>query len=234
MTRVALFRARDAAARTAIQLRRLGFGAASAPVVEIVARPFSLRRTHYDAIVATSANAFLTNARLDMTARLYVVGARTARAAGARGWRIAAPPAADAQRLIETLMREIAPGAHALYLAGRDRNVAVEDALGAVASLETIEAYAAEARAVWRASEARAVAACSVALHYSARSAGLAARLAEDAGILTQFVAMRHVCLSRAAAAPLIAIGAGAIFFAPTPDEHSLLAALRQADAVFP
>ena len=218
-TRVALFRAPDAAAVTAVRLRRHGFAAVCAPVIETVPRPFLLKRTHYDAIVATSANAFLADAPLKRTARLYVVGARTARAAEARGWRLAAPPAPDAQRLVETLTREIAPGAHALYLAGRDRKATLEDALGAVASLETVEAYAAEARAAWRPTEIRAVAACSAALHYSPRSAALATRLAEAAGILTGFAAMWHVCLSPAAAAPLEAIGAGAILVAATPDE---------------
>ena len=233
-TRVALFRARDHAAVTAARLRRLGFAAVSAPVIETVARPFSPKRTNYDAIIATSANAFLADAPLERTARIYVVGERTARAAEARGWRLAAPPAPNAQQLLETLIRDIAPGAHALYLAGRDRKAMLENGLGAVASLETVEAYAAEACAAWRPAEIRALAACSAALHYSPRSAALAARQAEAAGILTSFAAMRHVCLSPAEAAPLGTIGAHAIFVAAMPDEPALFDALRQAVAVFP
>ncbi|MBV9287824.1 MAG: uroporphyrinogen-III synthase [Hyphomicrobiales bacterium] len=233
-TGIALFRAPAAAAVTAGRLRRLGFAVVSAPVIETVARPFSPKRTSYDAIVATSANAFLADAAVERNARVYVVGARTARAAEARGWRLAAPPAPDAQQLVATLMRDITPGAHTLYLAGRDRKAMLEDALGAVASLETVEAYAAEARAAWRAAETRDVAACSAALHYSSRSAALAARLAEAAGILTSFADMRHVCLSPAAAAPLGTIGAQAIFIAATPDEPALFDALRQAMAIFP
>jgi len=231
-TSVALFRPREAAAASAARLRRLGFAVVQAPALEIVVRPFSLKRTDYDAIVATSANAFLTDPPVSRTARLYVVGSRTARAAEDRGWRLAAPPAPDAERLIETLKREIRPGGHALYLAGRDRKPTLEAALGALASLETVEAYAAEARGEWRRTEARAVARCSVALHYSPRSAALALRLAEAAGILTTFVGMRHVCLSDETAAPLRAIGAPAVFVAPAPEERALFAALRQAEPV--
>ena len=233
-TRVAVFRPRAAAAGTASRLRRLGVTAVCAPVIETVARPFSPKRTQYDAIVATSASAFLSDAPLERTARLYVVGARTARVAEARGWRLAAPPAGEARQLVETLTRELPPGAHALYLAGRDRKATLEDELGAVASLETVETYAAEARAAWSAVEIRAVAGCFAALHYSSRSAALAARLAEAGGILTSFAAMRHVCLSPAVAAPLATIGAGAIFVAAKPDEPALFAALRQAAASFP
>ena len=232
--RVALFRAQDAAAVTAGRLSQLGFSAICAPVIETVARPFSPKRTDYDAIVATSANAFVADAPVERSARVYVVGARTARAAEARGWRLAAPPAREVQQLVQTLMRDIAPGAHALYIAGRDRKARLEDELGAVASLETVEAYAAEARAAWRPAEIREIAASSAALHYSPRSAALAARLAEAAGILTSFAAMRHVCLSSAAAAPLGTVGAQAIFIAATPDEPALFDALRQAMVIFP
>lgn len=231
-TRVGLFRPRETAATSAARLRRLGFAVVCAPALEIVARPFSPERTDYDAIVATSANAFLTDAPISRTARLYVVGARTARAAEDRGWRLAAPPAPHAERLIDTLRREIPPGAHALYLAGRDRKPTLEAALGALASLETVEAYAAVARGEWRRAEVRAVARCSAALHYSSRSAALALRLAEASGILTTFAGMRHVCLSDETAAPLRAIGAPAVFVALTPDEPALFAALRQAEPV--
>ena len=116
-------------------------------------------------------------ARTDEAASpLYVVGARTARAAEARGWRLAAPPAPDAARLAETLRRELPPGASVLYLAGRDRKPALEAALGGFCALEVAEAYVAEARASWRPPEIRALASCAAALHYSRRSAVLAAQ----------------------------------------------------------
>ena len=100
----------------------------------------------YDAVVASSAKAFVGEARLEEAPPVYAVGARTARAAEARGWRLAAPPAPDAARLIETLRRELPPGARVLYLAGRDRKPTLEAALVGFCALEVAETYAAEAR----------------------------------------------------------------------------------------
>ena len=54
------------------------------------------QRSRYDAVVATSDKAFLSGAVRGAASPLYVVGARPARAAEARGWRLALPPAPDA------------------------------------------------------------------------------------------------------------------------------------------
>jgi uroporphyrinogen-III synthase len=232
--RIALFRAREDAARAAARLRRLGFAVANLPVIEIAPRPVAPSRTRYDAVVATSPKAFLSDAPVEKASPLFVVGARTARAAESRGWRLAAPPAPDAARLIEALRRLTAPGASVLYLAGRDRKGALEAALGATRALEIVEAYAAEAREGWSGAEVRALAACEAALHYSARSAALAARLAEEAGLSGRFAAMAHVCLSEDVAEPLRAIGAARVFVAGAPDEAALLATLSHAARVFP
>ncbi len=230
---VALFRARDDAARSAARLGRLGWSVACLPVTEIAPLPIAPASARYDAVVATSARAFLVDPPIEASSPLYVVGARAARAAEARGWRIAAPPEPDAERLIERLRRDIRAGAKALYLAGRDRKPALEAALGAFCALEVVEAYAAEARAEWRPAEARALAACAVGLHYSRRSAALAARLAGRAGAAVHFAGMRHVCLSDDVAEPLRAIGAARIFIAERPDEAALFATLSGAQPVF-
>jgi uroporphyrinogen-III synthase len=232
--RVALFRARDAATATAARLRRLGFSVVCAPVVDIVARPYATTKPRYDAVVATSANAFLVDAPVARTTPLCVVGSRTARVAEKRGWRLAALPAPNADRLIETLKRTIPPGADALYLAGRDRKGTLESSLGEIFTLEVVETYAAEAREAWRPAEVRALAGCAAALHYSHRSAALALRLAERAGLSAPFATMRHVCLSRDVAEPLKAFGAAKVLVADEPDEPALFAALRQAECVFP
>ena len=84
--------------------------------------------------------------------------------------------------MITTLTAVLKPGASVLYLAGRDRKEAVEAALAEKFELEVAETYAAEAREAWRPSEARALSRCVAALHYSRRSAGLAAALARDRG----------------------------------------------------
>jgi len=224
--KVALFRARKDASASAARLRRLGFSAASLPVIEIETRPVRPRRTHYDAVIATSDKAFLTDTALDRTSPLHVVGARTRRAAEARGWRLASPPAQDADQLIKTLSGALKPGANVLYLAGRDRKETIEAALVKKFELEIVEPYAAEAREAWRPSEARSLASCVAALHYSRRSASLAAALAKAAGAEARFLDLIHVCLSRDVAEPLQAIGARRIAIAETPDEAGLFRSL--------
>ena len=229
--RVALFRAREDAERTAARLRRLGFAAAILPVVEAVALGFDLPQTKFDAVVATSAKAFLNEAA--PAAPLYSVGARTARAAQALGWRIAAPPAPDAARLVEILKACVRPGARLLYLAGRDRKPALERALEPRFALDVVEAYEARARNAWSPAETRTLASCVAALHYSRRSAELAAWLADQAGAAQDFLRLRHICLSADAAAPLRAIGAPAEV-ARAPDEASLFATLSGTAQMFP
>jgi uroporphyrinogen-III synthase len=232
--RIALFRARNDAARSAARLRRLGFAVARLPVIEVAPLAFAPKRERYDAVIATSAKAFLEDAPVDRDSPLYVVGGATARAGARRGWRLASPPAPDSARLIEILKRTIPPGAAVLYLAGRDRNPAIEMALEGAWSLEVVEVYAAEARRRWRPAEVRALNVCLIALHYSRRSAALAAELAETAGAGARFRLMTHVCLSDEAAAPLEAFGAEAIRTAASPEEGALFAALIEAAAVFP
>ena len=232
--RIALFRACEDAAGTARRLRRLGFSVVRLPVMAIVPHAIAPAKTRYDAVVATSAKAFLSEAPVDRAAPLFVVGAKTAREAEARGWRLGAPPAPDADRLIATLERLTAPGAEVLYLAGRDRKGALEAALRASRSLEIVEAYAAEARIEWRPAEARKLISCEAALHYSARSAALAARLADAGGLSECFAQIAHFCLSRGVADALNSAGAGNVFVSDAPDETAMLATLSRAARIFP
>jgi uroporphyrinogen-III synthase len=231
--RVALFRARDDGARSGARLRRLGFMIALLPVIEIAPMRVKTASERYDAVVASSAKAFIGESPVEAASPLYAAGARTARAAEARGWRLAAPPAPDAARLVETLKRELPLGARILYLAGRDRNPTLEAALGGFCALEVVEAYAAAARESWHPDEIRTLAASSAALHYSRRSVALAARLAEKSGLAQHFLALRHVCLSDDVAEPLRAIDAPCIVVADRPNEAALFAALSETGSVF-
>lgn len=232
--RVALFRAHDDAKRTGARLRKLGFRVASLPVITIATAHVEAVRKRYDAVVASSAWAFGGGASGMTPSPLFVVGERTARAAEARGWRLAAPPAPDAPRLAETLRRALPPGAAVLYLAGRDRKPYLEAALSGFCALDVVEAYEAEPRASWRQTEIRALASCAAALHYSRRSAALAAQLAETSGARDRFLALLHVCLSNDVAEPLRAVGANRVVVAMRPDEDALFAALNDTMAVFP
>ncbi len=232
--RVALFRAREDATASAARLRRLGFSVACLPAIEIKAQAVRPSRSRYDAVVATSGKAFLGDGPSDTSPPLDVVGARTARAAEARGWRLASPPAPDADKLIETLNGALRPGASLLYLAGRDRKGTIEAALESAFALEIVEAYAAEAREAWSPAETRALASCVAALHYSRRSAGLAAALAKVSGAEARFLELAHVCLSRDVAEPLDAAGAAGIAIAETADEAGLFRALSRSLGGFP
>ena len=226
--RVALFRARKDAMASAARVRRLGFSVACLPVIEIKAQAVRPGGSRYDAVIATSANAFLGDGLSDTSSPLYVVGARTGRAAKTRGWRLASPPAPDATKLAETLQDALKPDARVLYLAGRDRKDAIEAALNGAFALEIVEAYTAEAREAWSRAESHALASCVAALHYSRRSAGLAAGLAKTSGAETRFLELRHVCLSHDVAEPLEAAGAVRIAIAETPDEAGLFHALSR------
>jgi uroporphyrinogen-III synthase len=233
-SRVALFREREDANATAARLRRFGFSVVRLPIIEILTRPVQLRRSHYDAVVATSDKAFHADRASDTSSPLYVVGARTGRAAEARGWRLASPPARDAEELVQTLTGALKAGASVLYLAGRDRKEVIEAALAERFGLEIAETYAADARAAWRPAEARSLASCVAALHYSRRSAGLAATLAKTAGVEGSFLNLNHVCMSRDVAEPLQALGATSVAIAETPDEMGLFRRLRQELGGFP
>ncbi len=232
--KVALFRAREDATASAAWLRRLGFSVACLPAIEITAQAVRPRRLRYDAVVATSGKAFLGDGPSDTSSPLYVVGARTGRAAKARGWRLASPPAPDAAKLTETLNGALRPGASVLYLAGRDRKGTIEAALKSAFALEIVEAYAAEPREAWSPAEARALASCVAALHYSRRSAGLAAALAKVSGAEARFLELVHVCLSHDVAEPLEAAGAARIAIAETADEAGLFRALGRGLGGFP
>ena len=232
--RVALFRAREDAWASAARLRRLGFSVACLPAIEIRAQAVRPRQSRYDAVVATSDKAFLGDGPCDKSSPLYVVGARTGRAAEARGWRLAAPPAPHAAQLIERLTGALRVNASVLYLAGRDRKGAIEAALSEKFALEVVEAYVAEARLSWRAREARALASCVAALHYSRRSAALAAELAKVSGEAERFLELRHFCLSGDVAEPLKALGAARIAVAETPDEAALFHLLSRDLSGFP
>jgi uroporphyrinogen-III synthase len=233
-SRVALFRERKDANASAARLRRLGFSVVCLPVIEVRTRPVRPQRSYYDAVVATSDKAFHADGASDTSSPLYVVGARTGRAAEARGWRLSSPPARDAEELIAKLGGALKAGANVLYLAGRNRKEALEAALAEKFELEVAEAYTAEAREAWRPAEARSLASCVAALHYSHRSAELAAALAKTAGVEACFLKLKHVCMSRDVAAPLQAIGAIGVVIAETPDELGLFRRLRQEPGGFP
>jgi uroporphyrinogen-III synthase len=231
--RIALFRARDDAAQTAARLNRLGFTVASLPAFDVVPLPVAPKRPRYGAMLATSAHAFLADFPIDRSTPLFVAGARTGDAAERRGFRLAAPPARDSKALAEGIVSVLPAGADLLYVAGRNRKPALETALGGAYALEVVEAYVAEARTSWGVEEVCALQGSAAALHFSRRSAALAAALSEAGGVGEAFRAMIHICLSDDVAAPLKAAGVGIVQVAEKPDEAALVAALIAVQPVF-
>lgn len=225
---VALFRAEDDSAETAEKLAALGFDTAKLPVIAPRALAATPGRQHYDAILVTSARAFLAPPPIGPDARFFVVGTRAERAAVAAGLRVDTPPARDAEQLAARVKERFAPGANFLYLAARDRKDSLEAALSGRYALETVEVYAAEAREAWRSDELPALFQAQAALHFSRRSARLAAELAKRAGAAGHFRKLTHVCLSRDAAEPITALGVEPVV-SEAPDEPALLAALAES-----
>jgi uroporphyrinogen-III synthase len=230
---IALTRATEDAERSAARLLELGYESFVAPATMVLATQAGIPRCDYDAVVATSAKAFdlLSPSSRDaiLSLPLFVVGAQTALAAVAQELEVEAS-AKDAAALAESLRARLTPGSRVLYLAGRDRKSDLESALAADGHRVTpIEVYVAEARRAWSFGEARAVANCDAALHYSARSAEITLRLADGAGTAERFRALLHVCISENAASPLRSSGATRVRSAMNPDENALFDALARA-----
>jgi uroporphyrinogen-III synthase len=230
--RVALMRPVADAERSAALLRARGFAPVLAPVIDIVATGADVPVDAFDAVIATSANAFVFlsgEARVGLAKmKLFVAGERTAAAANAAGWRGINEAAVDARSLARTLA-DRGPSRF-LYLAAPDRKSDIESVLCAAGhQVVTVEIYVAKARPAWSPQEARAFGSCAAALHYSHRSAELTASLAERAGLADHLRATLHVCISDDAAEPLRSIGARRIVVSAGAQEPLLIDALSAA-----
>ncbi|ATQ67578.1 MULTISPECIES: uroporphyrinogen-III synthase [Methylosinus] len=237
MSRVLVTRARDDAERTAEKLRRLGHEPILAPVTEIVATGAAIPRESFDAVLATSARA-LRHAGEDVeTLRdvpLYVVGARTAEAARARGLHVEAS-ASDVAGLIALLRERFPTPRRFLYLAGRDRKDALEEFLRSCGhETRVVEIYHAQETAALPA-DALAAMACGeidVVLHYSARSAALFLALTQGRVEARRIEAVAHLALSADVARVLRGAGCTHVRVASSPNEDSLLQSSRAPPVV--
>lgn len=232
--RVALMRPIEDAKRSAEVLRAGGFQPILAPVMALRATGAQPPHENFEAVLATSANAFAwlsPEARARLTKlKLYVAGERTAAAASAAGLGEADEIAPDAAALAASLAARLPRASRLLYLAARDRKSDLESALLAAGHrVVTTEVYLAEARPAWSAAEAQAFSTCGAALHYSRRSAELTGILAERAGLGAHLRAALHACISKDAAEPLRSLGARRIVVASGARESLLIDALSSA-----
>jgi len=229
VTRVLVLRAQEDALRTSEKLRETGFTPIVSPVLEIAATGAPVPPGEYDAVLASSAKGIeCVEDRADGYKSLpfHAVGAKTARAAEARGWR---PDivAGNAEAILPLLLAHYPEPAHFLYLAGRDRQPALEAGLrGGGHKVTAVNVY--EARAAERLSNAARAALSAgeidLALHYSRRSVEIFLQLVEAAELAAALPSIVHIALSPDVATPLLALGLD-VEQAAKPDEEHLLKA---------
>jgi uroporphyrinogen-III synthase len=234
--RVVVTRPEPDGKRTASALRAHGHEVLAAPLMKVQNMAADLSG-HWGAIIVTSANALTAiadNAAKDTLVNLplFAVGQRSAVAAQEAGFTNVTSAGGDVRDLVRTLSAERPDGkAPLLYLAGEDR---AADLIGELAA----HGIAAEMRVVYRAVtapfpsaliEALKAGEVDAVLHFSRRSAEIYAAGARQAGIAGPAFAVRHLCLSAQAAAPLA--GASQVTIAARPDEASLIALLQPSTA---
>ena len=232
--RVLVTRSLESAARTAARLRAMGHEVVLSPVIDIVATGADLPDAVFDAVIATSANAFIGLDQVPPALRvapLLVVGEQTAARAETLGLGKPEIVAPDVGGLIAAIAQDFPEPFRFLYFAGRDRKPDLEHALLArghcVTLVETYAAHSAnrlgeEARAALRDD------CLDAALHFSARSAAIFRDLVRAANDDNPAKALRHVAISSDAARPLLDAG-WTVRIAATPDEDAMLTALAKS-----
>lgn len=236
--RVLVTRPEPQAETTAARLAALGHEPVVAPMLVVVPEPdVALPLDGVSALVITSKAAVdIVTGRPDRAALtrlpLYVVGDATAAAARAVGFGRVVSAAGDVEVLAEIIRRDgLAPGATVLHLAGRDRagdlaGLLAPDGLKvAVAVLYRAEPSESLPDAVAAALRGGAIDAILV---YSERSAAALAATIGRAGLSDAVRDIAVVAISARAAAPFV--GLNKIVVAETPDEASLLAALKRVE----
>lgn len=233
--RIVLTRPQDDSERTAAVLRERGHVVTIAPLLRVEHIPVALNQS-YGAVVITSANAaaaIVNHPGRDMLTalQLFAVGQRSADAARAAGFTDIHIAGGDMKDLVR-LIAEHRPDARAplLYLAGEDRS---GDLIGDLA----MRGIAAELAVIYRAVAVSFSAeligalqsgAVDTVLHYSRRSAEQFVVGAKAAGLATQALRLRHICLAGPIAGSLIEAGARNVVVAKRPDEQAMIALIEQ------
>jgi uroporphyrinogen-III synthase len=154
------------------------------------------------------------------------VGARTAQAAREAGFQSIVIEALDAAQLLERIAAERPARSRYLYLAGRDRKPALEDALRA-AGCEVTPWIVHEAGAAHALPDAARAAIeegrIDAALHFSARTAAIFCEQVAVAGVDQAARALFHVAISADAARALAPLAPPRLAIAGAPDETHML-----------
>lgn len=227
--RIAVTRPQADGERSAKALRALGHEVLLAPLmrVEPVAADLS---GDWSAIVVTSANAPGAIAEHPartalLTLPVFAVGERSAAAARDAGFTTVEAAGGDVHDLVLLIAERHRDTMPLLYLAGEDR---AADLVGELAR----HGIKPEMRVVYRAVtthypptliDALRAGTLDAVLHYSRRSAENYLAGARAAGIATEALSVRHLCLSPQVAAPLQAAGVPRIAVAKHPNEAALI-----------
>lgn len=227
--RVLITRPDPDTSRTAAQVAARGHEPVPVPLSAIRPTGAVPPARAFDAVIATSRNAVAALAATDAARGLalvpfYAVGAATASAATAVGFREVRDGGGTAERLAERIRAELPAGARLLYAAGRPRKPHLEAALHGVFTLDVVEVYVTEAVA---ALPAAAIAALDgsedvAVLHASRGAAELLLRLAEAAGMTDKVRKALHVAVSEDAAEPLRRAGCGRVAVSPRPEPDAM------------
>ncbi len=196
--------------------------------LELTANP-KLPSGKFDGIAVTSANAVRAANNLEKLSTLlsipaFAVGARTAEALKAAGFEQVTYSQGDVSDLARLLTERVKPGSRLLHLAGEHRAQAFSALLAPKIEVATCVLYRMRAAASLSSETIEAIAQGNIdaVLHYSPRSAAMFVTLMERAGLTGKLSGLRHLCLSEAVAAPILA-GGGKAKIAAQPDENTLL-----------
>lgn len=231
--RVLVTRPQPDASRTAASLERLGHEVVVDPLLSVEPLPIEAPPAGpFSAVAATSANAMRAAGAMVELAGLrslpfYAVGSRTAEAARQAGFRNVQDADGDAAALARLIARELPAASRVLHLAGEERAQDLGASLApAEIAVEVLVLYRMRpAKTFGQAAAAISSAKFDAVMHFSPRSAAIFVALAEREGLAGAVRGLRHLCISQAAAAPLVAIGA-IVEIAAEPREDALIALL--------
>lgn len=226
--RLLVTRPQPDAERTAAALRARGHAVAVAPLLATESIDFELPDALPGAVVLTSANAARSVARHPRRALLtplpaFTVGAHTAEAARAAGFRDMHSADGDRFDLMRLLDERFGPGSRPLlYLSGEHRS---GELTGCAARVLTVVVYRARAADRFPSPVERALSENRIdgVLHLSRRTVETYLDCAVRADLLASALQPRHFCLSHQVAGPLVAAGAAGIRIASQPQEAVLI-----------
>ncbi len=234
--RIWVSRPEPGAARTARRLQELGHAVLVAPVLRIAPTGAPVPEGAFDGLLLTSGNAVAATDGLARDRPVFAVGTRTAERARRAGFSRVHCADGDAGDLAALVAASLPPGRRLLHAAGEDRKAEPAASLTAAGfHIAVWAAYAARAEGALPEAAARALRGedgprPEIALHFSRRSARVAAELCREAGLAGAFRALKHYCLSPDVEAGLAEFGLAAHFVATRPSEDALLAGLPPPD----